>query len=98
MMTEEQRYLFDLNGYLHLKNAMTEEEVASASEAADGMLRRMKRICRRDLANIAKTEDGTSTGSRLIRRWNAWRCIRRHGRLLRKCPTVDLGWEAGKCG
>jgi hypothetical protein len=34
MMTEEQRYLFDLNGYLHLKNVMTEEEVAAASKAA----------------------------------------------------------------
>lgn len=34
MMTEEQRYFFDLNGYLHLKNALTEEEVAAASDAA----------------------------------------------------------------
>jgi hypothetical protein len=34
MMTEVQRYWFDLNGYLHLKNVLTEEEVAAASEAA----------------------------------------------------------------
>ena len=33
MMTEEQRYLFDLYGFLHLKNALTPEELDAASEA-----------------------------------------------------------------
>ena len=33
MMTEEQRYLFDLCGFLHLKNALTPEELDAASEA-----------------------------------------------------------------
>jgi len=33
-MTEEQRYLFDLCGFLHLKNVLTPEELDAASEAA----------------------------------------------------------------
>ena len=33
-MTDEQRYLFDLRGYLHLKNAMSEEELTAARAAA----------------------------------------------------------------
>ena len=34
MMTEEQRYLFDLCGYLHLSNALTPEDLDAASQAA----------------------------------------------------------------
>ena len=34
-MTPEQRYLFDVSGYLHLKNVLTTEEVASARDAAE---------------------------------------------------------------
>ena len=34
MMTEEQRYLFDLCGFLHLQNALTPEELDAASDAA----------------------------------------------------------------
>lgn len=33
-MTEEQRYLFDLWGYLHIPGALSEEEVTTAQEAA----------------------------------------------------------------
>ena len=33
-MTDEQRYLFDLRGYLHLKNAMSQEELTAARAAA----------------------------------------------------------------
>ncbi|MDP6506440.1 MAG: phytanoyl-CoA dioxygenase family protein, partial [Planctomycetota bacterium] len=33
-MTSEQRYLFDLNGYLHLKNVLSEDELHLAREAA----------------------------------------------------------------
>ena len=35
MMTEEQRYLFDLCGFLHLKNVLTPKELNAASEAAN---------------------------------------------------------------
>ena len=35
MMTPEQRYLFDVTGYLHLKNAIKDEELEAAQEAAD---------------------------------------------------------------
>ncbi len=35
MMTDEQRYLFDLFGFLHLKNVLTPEELEAASEAAN---------------------------------------------------------------
>ena len=34
-MTDEQRYLFDLYGFLHLENAITPEDLKDASEAAD---------------------------------------------------------------
>tara|TARA_Y100000588_G_scaffold238832_1_gene252539 strand:+ start:3405 stop:4208 length:804 start_codon:yes stop_codon:yes gene_type:complete len=34
-MTDEQRYLFDLFGYLHLKNALSPKELNAASEAAN---------------------------------------------------------------
>ena len=35
MMTPEQRYLFDVTGYLHLKNALTDEELKTAQAAAN---------------------------------------------------------------
>ena len=35
MMTPEQRYLFDVTGYLHLENVMTDEELKAAQEAAN---------------------------------------------------------------
>ena len=35
MMTEEQRYLFDLCGFLHLENVLTPEELDAASDAAN---------------------------------------------------------------
>lgn len=38
-MTREQRYLFDLNGYLHLKGALSEEELSSARAAVESYLR-----------------------------------------------------------
>ena len=31
MITEEQRYLFDVCGYLHLSNALTPEDLDAAS-------------------------------------------------------------------
>ena len=34
MMTPEQRYLFDVTGYLHLKNVMTDKELKAAQAAA----------------------------------------------------------------
>ena len=35
MMTDEQRYLYDLQGYLHLKNALSAEELKAAQQAAE---------------------------------------------------------------
>ena len=35
MMTPEQRYLFDVTGYLHLKNVMSDAELRAAQEAAE---------------------------------------------------------------
>ena len=35
MMTSEQRYFFDLTGYLHLKNVLNADELHQAQEAAD---------------------------------------------------------------
>jgi len=33
MMTPEQRYLFDVTGYLHLKNALSPDELKAGQEA-----------------------------------------------------------------
>jgi len=38
MMTPEQRYLFDVMGYLHLKNVIKGEELRAAQEAADSYI------------------------------------------------------------
>jgi hypothetical protein len=35
MMTNEQRYLYDLQGYLHLKNVLSTEELRAAQQAAE---------------------------------------------------------------
>ena len=35
MMTPEQRYLFDLNGYLHLRQALSDDELNAAQKAAE---------------------------------------------------------------
>ena len=35
MMTPEQRYLFDLTGYLHLENVLSEVELSKCQEATD---------------------------------------------------------------
>ena len=35
MMTPDQRYFFDLTGYLHLRNVLSPEELAPAQAAAD---------------------------------------------------------------
>ena len=34
-MTEDEKYLFDLNGYLVVENVLTENELALANEAVD---------------------------------------------------------------
>ena len=34
-MTPKQRYLFDLTGYLHLKNVLSEEELRNAQDAVE---------------------------------------------------------------
>ena len=34
-MTSKQRYLFDLNGYLHIKNVLSDEELREAQEAIE---------------------------------------------------------------
>ena len=37
-MTPEQRYWFDLTGYLHIRNAMSAAELTAAQEAAQRIL------------------------------------------------------------
>ena len=34
-MTPEQRYLFDINGYLHIPDVLSEAELAAAREAIE---------------------------------------------------------------
>ena len=52
MMTEQQRYLFDLCGYLHLSNALTPEDLDAASQAAGRYIDfRLPRLRLHDSAN-----------------------------------------------
>ena len=37
-MNAKQKYLFDLNGYLHLKNVLAETELSNAQKAIDRLL------------------------------------------------------------
>ena len=41
-MTPEQRYLFDVSGFLHLPNALSEEELKNAQEAFERVVRNPK--------------------------------------------------------
>ena len=38
-MTAKQKYLFDLNGYLHIKNALAADELSNAQVAIDRLLK-----------------------------------------------------------
>ena len=38
-MTSKQRYLFDLNGYLHIKNVLSDEELREAQQAVERCVR-----------------------------------------------------------
>ena len=38
MMTTEQRYLFDVTGYLHLRKAISEKDLALAQQAANNYI------------------------------------------------------------
>ena len=53
MMTAEQRYLFDLHGYLHLRNALSAEELAAARRRPSATSPRRPMSCRRDSASTA---------------------------------------------
>ena len=37
-MNEDERYFFDLNGYLVVENALTKEELAACNEAIDRLI------------------------------------------------------------
>ena len=37
-MTEKQKYLFDLTGYLHLENVLATDELSKAQKAIDRLL------------------------------------------------------------
>ena len=71
MMTEQQRYLFDLCGYLHLSNALTPEDLDAASQAAgryiDYRLPRLRRTPRkgRTLGRNPGRSEGEKTSTLL---------------------------------
>lgn len=58
-MKDDQRYLFDLTGYLVLRNVLTAEEVARLNEGIDHHASEMQEI-NRSLAGISETLAGTS--------------------------------------
>ena len=58
-MDEDLKYLFDLNGYLHLKQVLSPEEVASLNAGIDHHRARMNEMDR-SLAGGSKALEGTS--------------------------------------
>lgn len=64
-ISERERFLFDLNGFLHLKNVFSPEEVAMANEAID---EHSTTLHARDAASLKNTMPGTplaATGPRM---------------------------------
>ena len=59
MMTEDERYLFDLTGYLVIKDVLTDEEVERCNAAIDHHFDQAKEIDR-SLSGNSKTLSGTS--------------------------------------
>ena len=66
MMTEAQRYLFDLTGYLHLEGALGESDLAEARAAAERYIQTPPE----DLPSEAGTAGFTITGSPSTSRWS----------------------------
>ena len=58
-MTEDERYLFDLTGYLVIKDVLTPEEVERCNAAIDRHFDQAKEIDR-SLSGNSKTLSGTS--------------------------------------
>lgn len=56
-MTEDERYLFDLNGYLIVRNVLTKEEVRMANEAID---KRQDQMVQRDENALRNAVKGTA--------------------------------------
>ena len=56
-MTEAEKFLFDVHGYLVIENALSPEEVATANEAIDHYADKIN-IRDNDLANRSKTLEG----------------------------------------
>ena len=71
MMTAEQRYLFDLHGYLHLRNVLSAEELAPRGRRRSATSTRRPTNCRR---GSASTAGATSTASPSTLRWSALPC------------------------
>ena len=55
-MTSDEKFLFDLNGFLHLKGVMSAEEVAAANAAVDA---HQNGLNARDTKALRNTKAGT---------------------------------------
>jgi len=55
-MTDDQRYLFDLNGYIVVRNVLTNEEIQAANDAID---KRADQMVQRNDATLRNAKKGT---------------------------------------
>ena len=77
MMTPEQRYLFDVTGYLHIENAVSGEALKAAQAAADAYINAVPlKTCPPDLTPAANTCRTVSPSQGL---WKHSRCCQQHG-------------------
>ena len=60
-MNQEERYLFDLNGYLVIEDVLTEEEVALANQAPLSKPLQRSRTTREAPGQVDDAEDGHAT-------------------------------------
>ena len=76
-MTPEQRYFFDLTGYLHLEQVLQGDELARAQEAAERYLDTPPESCRTGTGSWRRS---TITPSASTRPSTPSPCTRRPGR------------------
>jgi len=71
-MTEDERYLFDLNGYLIVRGVLTPEEVAEANAAID---RHADEMVERSDSNLRNAREGTKYYGQGPGRMDLGRCL-----------------------
>eukprot|EP00551_Chaetoceros_affinis_P018045 CAMPEP_0203727966 /NCGR_PEP_ID=MMETSP0092-20131115/12498_1 /ASSEMBLY_ACC=CAM_ASM_001090 /TAXON_ID=426623 /ORGANISM="Chaetoceros affinis, Strain CCMP159" /LENGTH=92 /DNA_ID=CAMNT_0050609813 /DNA_START=161 /DNA_END=439 /DNA_ORIENTATION=+ len=71
-MTDDERYLFDLNGYLIIRNVLSSEEVRLANEIIDKHQQQMIERKEAALRNAVKGTNFYSQNDLCISEWDVW--------------------------